>query len=75
MRRILRKISSNEIEAIGDTTTLAEPAIVQHIIDKGNNNKNNTNNNNVKIQIIIIMMIVIGCKAELNGNGDIRVSR
>ena len=74
MRRILRKISSNEIEAIGDTTTLAEPAIVQHIIDKGNNNKNNTNNNNVIIQIII-MMIVIGCKAELNGNGDIRVSR
>ncbi|MCX7857237.1 MAG: acetate--CoA ligase [Deltaproteobacteria bacterium] len=32
MRRILRKIASGEIDQIGDTTTLAEPAVVDEII-------------------------------------------
>ena len=32
MRRILRKIASNEIEDLGDTTTLAEPSVVEDLI-------------------------------------------
>jgi acetyl-CoA synthetase len=32
MRRILRKIASGEIDQIGDTTTLAEPSIVDEIV-------------------------------------------
>jgi acetyl-CoA synthetase len=32
MRRILRKIAENEIENIGDTTTLLDPAVVDDII-------------------------------------------
>ena len=33
MRRILRKVASNQIEDLGDTSTLAEPAVVDDIID------------------------------------------
>ena len=33
MRRILRKVASNQIEDLGDTSTLAEPAVVDNIID------------------------------------------
>ena len=33
MRRILRKIASNEIDKLGDTSTLADPSIVQILID------------------------------------------
>ena len=32
MRRILRKIAANELENLGDTTTLAEPAVVEQLI-------------------------------------------
>ncbi|MGC9964051.1 MAG: acetate--CoA ligase [Syntrophobacteraceae bacterium] len=32
MRRILRKIAANEIQDLGDTSTLAEPAVVQDLI-------------------------------------------
>jgi acetyl-CoA synthetase len=32
MRRILRKIAENEIGALGDTTTLADPAIVERLV-------------------------------------------
>ncbi len=32
MRRILRKIASNELENLGDTTTLADPAVVDQLI-------------------------------------------
>jgi acetyl-CoA synthetase len=32
MRRILRKIAANEIESIGDTSTLAEPAVVDDLL-------------------------------------------
>ena len=32
MRRILRKVASNEIDDLGDTSTLAEPAVVEDII-------------------------------------------
>ncbi len=32
MRRILRKVASNEIDNLGDTSTLAEPAVVDDII-------------------------------------------
>ena len=34
MRRILRKIAKNEIDDIGDTTTLADSNVVQQIIDE-----------------------------------------
>ncbi len=33
MRRILRKIAANELENLGDTSTLAEPAVVDQLID------------------------------------------
>ncbi|MEC8566761.1 MAG: acetyl-coenzyme A synthetase, partial [Pseudomonadota bacterium] len=32
MRRILRKIAANELDSLGDTSTLAEPAVVEHLI-------------------------------------------
>ena len=33
MRRILRKVAANEIDSLGDTSTLADPSVVQHLID------------------------------------------
>ncbi len=33
MRRILRKIAANEYENLGDTSTLADPSVVQNLID------------------------------------------
>ena len=33
MRRILRKIAENEYSSLGDTSTLAEPAVVDNLID------------------------------------------
>ena len=37
MRRILRKIAANEHDQLGDTTTLADPSVVDSLI---NNRKN-----------------------------------
>ena len=34
MRRILRKIAGNELDSMGDTSTLADPTVVQTLIDK-----------------------------------------
>ena len=34
MRRILRKIACNELDNLGDTSTLADPSVVQGLIDK-----------------------------------------
>jgi acetyl-CoA synthetase len=34
MRRILRKIASSEYEGMGDTTTLAEPEVVEKLIEQ-----------------------------------------
>ena len=33
MRRILRKIAANELDSLGDTSTLADPAVVDHLIE------------------------------------------
>jgi acetyl-CoA synthetase len=33
MRRILRKIATNEVEALGDTSTLADPSVLDDLID------------------------------------------
>ena len=33
MRRILRKIAENDIDTLGDTSTLADPAVVDHLIE------------------------------------------
>ena len=33
MRRILRKIAANELENLGDTSTLADPAVVDDLVD------------------------------------------
>jgi acetyl-CoA synthetase len=33
MRRILRKIAANEIDGLGDTSTLADPSVVSDLID------------------------------------------
>ena len=32
MRRILRKIAENEVDALGDTSTLADPAVVEDLV-------------------------------------------
>jgi acetyl-CoA synthetase len=32
MRRILRKIAENELNSLGDTSTLADPAVVKELI-------------------------------------------
>ena len=34
MRRILRKIAENQPEALGDTSTLADPSVVQKLVDE-----------------------------------------
>ena len=33
MRRILRKIAANEIDNLGDTSTLADPGVVDHLVE------------------------------------------
>jgi acetyl-CoA synthetase len=37
MRRILRKIAANEHDQLGDTTTLADPGVVQSLVDNRKN--------------------------------------
>jgi acetyl-CoA synthetase len=32
MRRILRKIAANELDNLGDTSTLADPSVVDHLV-------------------------------------------
>jgi acetyl-CoA synthetase len=32
MRRILRKIAENEIDSVGDISTLADPSVVEHLV-------------------------------------------
>ncbi|EGG99586.1 Acetyl-coenzyme A synthetase [gamma proteobacterium IMCC2047] len=34
MRRILRKIASNELDNLGDTSTLADPSVVEELIEQ-----------------------------------------
>ncbi|MBB5211325.1 acetate--CoA ligase [Microbulbifer hydrolyticus] len=34
MRRILRKIASNELDTLGDTSTLADPSVVEDLVDR-----------------------------------------
>jgi acetyl-CoA synthetase len=33
MRRILRKVAANELDNLGDTSTLADPGVVDNLID------------------------------------------
>jgi acetyl-CoA synthetase len=37
MRRILRKVAANELESLGDTSTLADPTVVDNLIDNREN--------------------------------------
>ena len=37
MRRILRKIAANEYQDLGDTSTLADPSVVNDLIDHRQN--------------------------------------
>ncbi|MEJ2529039.1 MAG: acetate--CoA ligase [Gammaproteobacteria bacterium] len=37
MRRILRKVAANELENLGDTSTLADPTVVEDLIDNREN--------------------------------------
>jgi acetyl-CoA synthetase len=34
MRRILRKIAENAPDQLGDTSTLADPSVVQNLVDE-----------------------------------------
>ena len=38
MRRILRKIAANEHDQLGDITTLADPSVVEKLIENKLNN-------------------------------------
>ena len=33
MRRILRKVAANEYEELGDTSTLADPSVVEDLVN------------------------------------------
>ena len=33
MRRILRKVAANDLDNLGDTSTLADPSVVADLID------------------------------------------
>ena len=37
MRRILRKIAANEVDGLGDTSTLADPSVVDELIENREN--------------------------------------
>lgn len=37
MRRILRKVAANELDNLGDTSTLADPSVVDELIKNGHN--------------------------------------
>ena len=37
MRRILRKIAANEHDQLGDTTTLADPTVVESLVENRKN--------------------------------------
>lgn len=37
MRRILRKIAANQVDALGDTSTLADPSVVDNLIENREN--------------------------------------
>ena len=37
MRRILRKIAANKYDQLGDTTTLADPSVVNSLIENRQN--------------------------------------
>jgi acetyl-CoA synthetase len=37
MRRILRKIAANELDSLGDTSTLADPTVVESLVDNREN--------------------------------------
>jgi acetyl-CoA synthetase len=39
MRRILRKIAANEHDQLGDTTTLADPSVVESLVANRQNKK------------------------------------
>ena len=39
MRRILRKIAEDDFEALGDTSTLADPAVVDNLVENRQNKK------------------------------------
>ena len=41
MRRILRKIAANEHDQLGDTTTLADPSVVESLVDNRKNRQKN----------------------------------
>ena len=38
MRRILRKIAANEYQDLGDTSTLADPNVVNSLVENRKNN-------------------------------------
>jgi acetyl-CoA synthetase len=39
MRRILRKIAEDDFAALGDTSTLADPAVVDGLVENRQNRK------------------------------------
>jgi acetyl-CoA synthetase len=37
MRRILRKVAANELDSLGDTSTLADPSVVDELVGSRHN--------------------------------------
>ncbi|MBL3609394.1 hypothetical protein JMM60_11395, partial [Rhodovulum sulfidophilum] len=37
MRRILRKIAENDFDSLGDISTLADPSVVEELVDNRRN--------------------------------------
>jgi len=38
MRRILRKIAADEVDELGDVSTLADPSVVEHLVENRSGN-------------------------------------
>lgn len=45
MRRMLRKVAAGDVEDLGDTSTLADPSVVQHICAKAKQSRKESANN------------------------------
>ncbi len=60
MRRILRKVAAGEEDSIGDTTTLADPTVVQRLVERfkeAYKTKQKSGSQNPAVSAFIIVLI------------------
>ena len=65
MRRILRKIASQEVDQLGDTSTLADPSVVDQLIDGEAEKKRIIMS---KLILLILISLVFSGYANWDGN-------